>query len=239
MWKDKIKKSNEHLGFHPPNDYSIKIDNKLTDIEQIPTREIYCQINIDNIKPATSKSRWIELYIEMDFENLYWELIYETPFKLTKNAKVQMTQYKIIHRILAVNHNLKKWDKIDDETCDYCSEIDTIEHFLYQCPKTTKLWEAIQTWWKTNFDFKIDISVLEIIFGLPNENNDKTINLYNYIILYAKYYIYVTKKKGKPLFIFDFLLTIKKELTYKKERLAELNQTHKFNDIWGELYNYL
>jgi hypothetical protein len=40
------------------------------------------------------------------------------------------------------------------------------------------------------FKFTIDISVLEIIFGLPNENNDKTINLYNYIILYAKYYIY-------------------------------------------------
>ena len=175
----------------------------------------------------------------MDFENIYWELIYETPFKLTKNSKVQMTQYKIIHRILAVNHNLKKWEKIDNETCDYCDEIDTIEHFLYQCPKTTTLWESIQTWWKTNFQFKIDISVLEIIFGLPNENNEKTINLYNYIILYAKYYIYITKKKGKQLHMYEFLLTIKKELTYKKNRLAELNQTNKFNTIWGELYNYI
>ena len=61
------------------------------------------------IKPATSKNRWTEIYNEMDFENEFWELIYETLFKLTKNSKVLMTQYKIIHRILAVNHNLKKW----------------------------------------------------------------------------------------------------------------------------------
>ena len=106
VWKDMIKNSNEHLGYNLPNEYSIKIDNKLTDIDEIATRELYCHIsNAYIIKPATSKNRWIELYNEMDFENTYWELIYETPFKLTKNSKVQMTQYKIIHRILAVNHN--------------------------------------------------------------------------------------------------------------------------------------
>jgi hypothetical protein len=188
LWKTMIKNTTEHLGYKLPNDYSIKIDDKLTNIEEIATRELYCHIsNNYKIKPATSKNRWIELYNEMNFENEYWELIYETPFKLTKNSKVQMTQYKIIHRILAVNHNLIFFFKIENETCDYCNEVDTIEHFLYQCPKTMKLWESIQTWWKTNFQFKIDISVLEIIFGLPNENNEKTINLYNYIILYAKY----------------------------------------------------
>jgi hypothetical protein len=175
----------------------------------------------------------------MDFDSELWELIYETPFKLTKNSKVLMIQYKIIHRILAVNHNLKKWEKKENETCEFCSEIDTIEHFLYQCPKTLKLWDSIQMWWKINFQFKIHISILEIIFGLPNEDNEKTINLYNYVILYAKYYIYITKKKEKELFLYEFLLTIKKELNYKKERLLELNQTNKFNKLWGELYNCL
>ena len=72
-------------------------------------------------------------------------------------------------------------------TSDFCNEDDTIEHFIYQCPETRKLW------CKINFQITIDISVLEIIFGLRNENNEKTINLYNYIILYAKYYIYITK----------------------------------------------
>jgi hypothetical protein len=235
-----IKDNTKYICSVPINDYSIKIESELKHIEEISTKDLYRHISKNcKIKPATSKARWVQIYNEMDFHSEFWELIYETPFKLTKNSKVLMTQYKIIHRILAVNHNLKKWEKKENETCDFCSEIDTIEHFLYQCPKTLKLWDSIQTWWKINFQFKIDISILEIIFGLPNEDNEKTINLYNYVILYAKYYIYITKKKEKELFLYEFLLIIKKELNYKRERLLELNRANKFNNLWGELYNYL
>ena len=171
-------KNTEHLGFAPPTGYCIKIDNKLNNIEEISTRELYRYISENcKIRPATIKNRWIEIYNEMNFENEYWELIYETPFKLTKTSKVLMTQYKIIHRILAVNHNLKKWKKAENDTCDFCNEVDTIEHFICQCPETMKPWASIQTWWKINFQFTIDISILEIIFGLPNETNEKTINL--------------------------------------------------------------
>ena len=121
----------------------------------------------------------------MKFENEYWELIYENPFKLTKTSEVLMIQYKSIHRILAVNHNLKKWKKVEKEVCDHCNENDTIEHFIYLCSNTKKEWESLQKWWKTTFNFTIDISILEIMFGLPNENEEKMFNLYNYIILYA------------------------------------------------------
>ena len=52
-------------------------------------------------------------------------------FLLTKNLQVLMVQYKLIHRILAVNHNLKKWEKIESDRCDSCDQVDTIEHFIY------------------------------------------------------------------------------------------------------------
>ena len=91
------------------------------------------------------------------------------------------------------------------------------------------LWEIVQKWWKATFKFKIDISILDIIFGLPNENKENLNHLYNYVILYAKHFIYNNKKKAKPLHLHEFLLTIKQELKYNKETLTELNQMNKIN----------
>ena len=85
QWKAMIKNTTEHLGFTPPNDYCIVIDNKLKNIEEISIREVYQDISKKcKIKPATSKNRWTEIYSEMDFENEFWELIYETPFQTHK-----------------------------------------------------------------------------------------------------------------------------------------------------------
>jgi hypothetical protein len=171
----------------------------------------------------------------MDVEDEFWEYIYALPYTLTKNSKVLMLQYKIANQILAVNSKLKIWGKSNSNLCKVCQEIETIEHFIYHCPKALALWEAVQKWWKTTFDFSINISVLEIIFGLPNENNDNHILLYNYVILYTKYYIYQNKKKDEQLYLFNLLLLIKKELNLKMIMYSEKNQLHKFNKIWGEL----
>jgi DNA-directed RNA polymerase subunit L len=173
----------------------------------------------------------------MNVDEEFWEYIYVLPSTLTKNSKVQMMQYKIIHHILAVNSKLKIWGKSVSDLCKTCKEIENIEHLIYYCPKALDLWNSIQIWWKAIFHFSITISALEIIFGLPNENNDNNIFLYNYVILYTKYYIYISKKKDDELHLYNLLLLIKKELTLKKNFYAEKNQLHKFNRIWDELYN--
>ena len=131
----------------------------------------------------------------MELEKDYWAL--ETPFLLTKNTKVLMTQYKIIHRILVVNHNLKKWKRIEFEKCTECNDLDTIEHFIYECPNTLQFWKSIQGWWTSIFHFSIPISILEVIFVLPNENKENAINIYKLVVLYAKHYIYVYKQEKR------------------------------------------
>jgi hypothetical protein len=140
---------------------------------------------------------------------------------------------------MAVNAKLKVWGKSDSDLCKACNKIENIEHFIYECPKTLALWNTLQLWWKSVFSFTIMLSPLEIIFGIPNENNDNSINLYNYVILYTKFYIYITKKQEKELLMYNLLLLIKKELKLKCTTYSEKQQTHKFNKIWGELYNNL
>jgi hypothetical protein len=239
LWKKDIKKSANIAGKTTVKECQIAIDNKLCNIQEISTKEIYNHILNDKCKPPTSKKRWIELNNDMDVEDSFWNLIYSTPFQLTRNSKVLMVQYKLIHRILAVNHNLKKWKRIDSDICDFCNEIDTIDHFIYHCETSSKLWQSILLWWKNSFEFSIPITALEIIFGIPNENNDHEINLLNTIILYGKYYIYTLKKQKKDLTLYDFLLTVKQELKFKKSYYYEHNRPQTYLRKWAELEDKL
>jgi hypothetical protein len=143
-------------------------------LEDISTKEIYKYIlDKEKIKPPTSKKRWIEKYDNINVDEDFWQLIYETPFHHTKNSNVLMLQYKIVHRILAVNHNLRKGKRINSSEFEICGMDDTIEHYIYECPTVKALWHNINSWWKTEFEFSIPISILEVLFGVPNETVDK------------------------------------------------------------------
>jgi hypothetical protein len=233
-----IKNEGNFLGYTAQQDCHLLIDNKYCNIDELTTKDIYSYlIKKWKIKPAAGKIKWIEKHDDMNVDEEFWQYIYETPNSLSKNSKILMTQYKIINRILAVNYNLKTWGKCETDQCTICCQVDTIEHFIYQCPKTLALWNTIQLWWKNIFHFSIRISVLEIIFGIPNEIKDPSIFIYNYVILHAKYYIYITKKQQKELNLYDCILLLKKELNIKRTNLIEKSQLHKFNTTWAELYD--
>ena len=163
-------------------------------------------------------------------------MIYTTPFRLTSDSKVLIVQYKLIHRILACNKNLKKWKIRRDDLCDYCHKLDTIEHFMVSCPSVLILWHSIINWCKTTFQINIPLDIYELLFGIPNENEEVFVNQYNFVILHAKYYIYYNKKRQKPLDLYEFLLSIKHELILKKTVCQMHNKMHIFDKTWGELY---
>ena len=212
----------------------------MVDIHEIETRDIYLHIIIHTkCKPPTSQAKWIQAYPEIELLDEDWNNIYSLPFKLTRNTKVQMVQYKIINRILAVNRNLKKWKRISNDTCSTCNKMDDTEHYIYSCEPVRAFWNNIQTWWKASFDFNINLSILEILFGIPNENEEHILDIYNLVILYAKYYIYVSKKKEKKLDLYDYLLDLKNEMHLKKTFYTECNKIQQFDKKWGELYDNL
>jgi hypothetical protein len=238
FWTKLTKNQPDILELENKQSCSILLDHKYIKIEEITTRDIYIHL-IDKNKntPPTSKKRWIDLYDDMNLDDELWQMIYETPFKITKNVKILMVQYKLIHRILAVNHNLKKWKRIDDDQCEVCGKCDTLEHFIYECPDTLALWVSINNWWKNQFEFKIPITILEIIFGIPNENGDNDINLLNTMILVAKYYIYIAKKKKESINLYDYLLMLKNELKLKKVHYTENRRLQTFDKYWKDLYD--
>ena len=82
------------------------------------------------------------------------------------------------------------------------------------------------------------VSTYEIIFSIPNENNENLVNQLKFVIIIAKYFIYKHKKVGKALHVYEFLLEMKNRVAMKKTVDDEL-RGKTFSKKWAELYEAL
>ena len=81
----------------------------------------------------------------------------------TKEVKLIVLQWKILHRIYPTNYLLNKMKIKQTNICEHCNmnSIDTIEIFFYDCGKIKVLWKAIES--------EINLTITEhlAIFGVP------------------------------------------------------------------------
>ena len=73
------------------------------------------------------------------FSEIQWSLSKE----LFKNYKIVEMQWKIMHHIFPSGKLLFKYGLANDELCQYCTEIDSIEHFFFNCIHVNKLWKKL------------------------------------------------------------------------------------------------
>ena len=97
QWKKTITQTQNIRGTNVPDTCCLKIGHKHNKVQEIATRDIYTHI-IEAEKSATptSTQRWIDTYDDMELNEDYWALIYDTPFLLTQKA---------------VNHTFGKMEK--------------------------------------------------------------------------------------------------------------------------------
>ena len=110
-----------------------------------------------------------------------WKLIYTNDKYVTEDNHIRNFQFKITHRLLACNYNLHIWKIRRDNICDYCQEVDTIEHFLVNCNNTYSFWRQIFNGWAACICLKVcfQVETYELIFGIPNELNEPIVNQIN------------------------------------------------------------
>ena len=212
----------------------IKIEDKFCNIEGVTTRELYWHLLSTICKRPTSESKWNEkLNFEID-ENMF-NLIYVNEHGLTTDTRINNLQFKITHRILPCNYFLQIWKIKNSNLCTWCNDIDTIEHYIVKCKDTHNLWKTILNWWASNNETWFHVDTYEILFGIPNERNETIINQLNYIILIAKYYIYIQKQKNMLLDLYEFLLECKNRLNIKEEIMSAAGKLETFQEQWGRL----
>ena len=95
--------------------------------------------------------------------------------KLT-NTKLKTTLLRSIHGDIYCGTRLKKFGMVETEQCPRCSVPETIEHQLYSCPYTIKLWKL------TSEITCIPIRSLNEVLGYEDTHDKTTITLHAEII---------------------------------------------------------
>ena len=89
----------------------------------------------------------------------------DKPDKATREIKLTVFQYKIIHRILPTDSLLQKLKKVASPSCPFCpSESQTLRHLFINCVHASSFWNRFQEWHSISSNTKLLLSELEVMF---------------------------------------------------------------------------
>ena len=93
-----------------PQNHTNAEENSVTNLS---TGSIYSSILIDTFEPPTSQNK----ILRHGFTEKALDKVYQLPFKITKEVKLVMFQYKIIHNILPTQFSLHRDGKAESDIC--------------------------------------------------------------------------------------------------------------------------
>ena len=135
-------------------------------VDKLTCKTIYeSLIDHQNFPPPTAEKR----LIECGFDIHERQKIYSLPFLVTKEIKLSMFQYKIIHNFLYTNCLLYKMKKVENLHCPFCTNVDqTVSHLFVSCPYASSLWSEFIEWHQSVSKKTLSLSKNEVMYGVLN-----------------------------------------------------------------------
>ena len=161
-----------------------------------PNRLAYKKlVSAKQSSPRKSQEKWSADCSLQCSETSDWEMAYKLPFCSTKDTKLIIFQFKLLHRRLATNDFLNKIGIKDNDICTFCrTEKETLFHLFWSCSQTSCFWRGFMKWLaESQIKLKSDIFTPDIIIGLRSDTLSNT-NQYFYFLA-ARYYIWSCKTK--------------------------------------------
>ena len=135
----------------------------------------------------------------------------------TKESRLRLLHFKILHNIYPTNHRLFKMKLRSNVLCEKCQAPDFIEHFFVECDSIRNFWNHISSYIKSSINVSITLSTGEILLGLKHSEHTNLrkndIDYINYIILLGKLCIgkYKYGQIKNIYLIFDLELNLRKK----------------------------
>ena len=179
-------------------------------INNLSCKEIYnLLIRKKNLPPPTADKR----LKEHGFDANKIGAIYSLPFHVTKEIKLAIFQYKVIHNILYTNNVLFKMRKILSSSCPFCNNVDqTNLHLFVDCPLALSFWSEFTHWYFLLCNKKLNLSKLEIMYGVLQPS---CLTL-NHLILIGKYFLYTCSLNDRRYHFGDFIPLVWKKIEIEK-----------------------
>ena len=93
----------------------------------------------------TSKVR----LIKAGFTDLSIAALYILPFKVTKNIKLSMFQFRLNHHILYTCDKRFRAKIIENDECQLCGVRQTLEHLFVECRHVRSFWYLLTSRWNS------------------------------------------------------------------------------------------
>ena len=233
-WKEKLRKTK--ISCTVIKDTTVSCQGKLKDITKVSNKALYWIALHKNIQEPTAVEKWIETFPFL--ESISWHKIFKMAHIISNEPYLHSFQYKILNRILNNNYNLYKWKLKDSPICVYCDEIDTIEHHLFHCVRSSLFWTRLQKWICNAFKVKheTEFTICEILFGTGIDTNLKTAYNYckNFIVLIGKWYINYIRSENKTLIFEEYLAILQAKL---KIYVTKFNCPKTYERVDSEIQN--
>ena len=111
-----------------------------------------------------------------------------------QDIKLKWFQLRILHRCLGTNVILKEIGARSDDKCSFCSvEKDKIDHMFWYCTVVERFWNGLIDLFKEKCNNASNAKVTPLLVLLGYDKDIHTDNVFDFIILFAKYYIYSCK----------------------------------------------
>ena len=203
--------------------------NTAPEIEKLTCKAAYnTLITSQCFPPPTAEKRLIEHGFDMQER----KKIYFLPFRVTKEVKLSVFQYKIVHSILYTNKNLHKMKKKDNPYCPFCPGVEhTITHLFFSCSVAVSFWTEFSCWYHSVCKNKLVLTKKEIICGVLTDS-PSCLTL-NHLILIGKYFLYINALEDKKYQFTDFIMLVKEKIDIEKYIAVMSNNRTAFEKKWS------
>ena len=225
QWRNLLRNSADCADISRP---FFILKNEFFPIAKLKSKDAYqILINANQSTPACVL-KWQEL--SPNFAAMKGK-IFKRIYSTSRETRLQSFQYSILHRIITCKKRLSDMRIIQSNICDLCpNTVDSLSHFFIECTYVHVFWTEIKSWLNI---FSNDLSSIllidwqNILFGIDGDS-DTTVAC-NYIIIYAKYFIYRHRVQGDHRLIFrKFQLELRYKLSIERA-IARKNKTKHFD----------
>ena len=207
-----------------------------TSSRPLSCKTLYQELLTRQKLPSPTAEKRLEHY---NFQRDDFSKIYLLPFKATKETKLIMFQYKIIHHILFTNSLLYKLEKVSSPHCPFCPAIhQTVTHLFVECTQASIFWSEFQNWIFQLCNLQLDLSPQEVIYGIIRQLSPTCLAL-NHLIILGKYFLYVNALNNDKSSLIDFKRLVQDKIELEKYIAVTSGQQKLFFSKWQNFTHIL
>ena len=155
---------------------------------------------------------------------------------MTKEIKLTIFQYKIIHNFLYTNYILYKMKKIENPHCPFCTNVDqTVSHLFVSCPCASSFWAEFTEWYQSISNKTLNLSKNEVIYGVLNDWS--SCSTLNHLIIIAKYFLYCKALDSIKFQFADYINLVNDKIEIEHHIALMSNNHNKFLKKWSGFIN--